>query len=89
MKTRYAVRLSVAALVLLNTFCVYAANDTLPGTKTPAIATRTARTQTAPIKKAVPPKAVSDCNHNGINDLDEFWPPDCYGKLTSGGNTGR
>ena len=27
-----------------------------------------------------PPPAhkKSDCNHNGIDDLDEFWPPDCY-----------
>lgn len=30
----------------------------------------------------------SDCNNNGINDLDEFLPPDCYGQLTTGqGNT--
>jgi|GEM_PF-2109134 len=26
---------------------------------------------------------ISDCNRNGIPDLDEFFPPDCYGKLTS------
>ena len=25
----------------------------------------------------------SDCNDNGINDLDEFLPPDCYGQLTT------
>lgn len=24
-----------------------------------------------------------DCNNNGIDDLDEFFPPECYGKLTS------
>ncbi len=25
-----------------------------------------------------------DCNNNGIDDLDEFFPPECYGKLTTG-----
>ena len=25
----------------------------------------------------------SDCNDNGIDDLEEFFPPDCYGQLTS------
>jgi hypothetical protein len=24
-----------------------------------------------------------DCNNNGENDLDEFWPPDCFGQLTT------
>ena len=26
-----------------------------------------------------------DCNNNGIDDRDEFWPPDCIGQLTSEG----
>ena len=25
-----------------------------------------------------PEHKKSDCNKNGIDDLDEFWPPDCY-----------
>lgn len=37
---------------------------------------------------------AGDCNENGIPDLDEFFPPDCYGKLTtetnnSGNGVGR
>jgi hypothetical protein len=32
-----------------------------------------------------PAHKISDCNKNGIDDLDEFFPPDCYGKLTSSG----
>lgn len=27
-----------------------------------------------------------DCNNNGIDDLDEFFPPDCSGKLTTEGD---
>jgi hypothetical protein len=37
----------------------------------------------APPPSAPPPK--SDCNNNGIEDLDEFLLPDCWGKLTAGG----
>jgi hypothetical protein len=29
-----------------------------------------------------------DCNNDGVDDLDEFFPPDCYGKkLTTAGGT--
>lgn len=30
-----------------------------------------------------------DCNNNGIDDLDEFFPPDCSGKLTTEGDDTR
>lgn len=35
--------------------------------------------------KSAPSREISDCNHNGVDDLDEFFPPDCYGTLTTGG----
>lgn len=35
--------------------------------------------------KSAPSLEISDCNNNGVDDLDEFFPPDCYGTLTSGG----
>ncbi|MEO8022265.1 hypothetical protein [Polaromonas sp.] len=35
--------------------------------------------------KSAPPREISDCNHNGVDDLDEFFPPDCYGTLTTNG----
>lgn len=28
----------------------------------------------------------SDCNNNGIDDLDEFFPPKCFGQLTTDGS---
>lgn len=31
----------------------------------------------------------ADCNNNGIDDLDEFFPPDCSGKLTTEGDDTR
>jgi hypothetical protein len=31
----------------------------------------------------------SDCNKNGIDDLDEFYPPDCWRPLTSSGGGDR
>ena len=31
-----------------------------------------------------PAHKKSDCNHNGIDDLDEFWPPDCWKAPSSG-----
>ena len=34
--------------------------------------------------ESAPPHEISDCNHNGVDDLDEFFPPDCYGTLTTG-----
>lgn len=36
-------------------------------------------------QKSAPSLEMSDCNHNGVDDLDEFFPPDCYGTLTSSG----
>ncbi|MBZ0290453.1 MAG: hypothetical protein K8I30_22700 [Anaerolineae bacterium] len=31
-----------------------------------------------------PAHKKSDCNHNGIEDLDEFWLPDCWKAPSSG-----
>ena len=60
----------------------YAIGETSNAIETPP---RSDMSRKSSPSRSAPPREVSDCNHNGVDDLDEFFPPDCYGTLTTGG----
>lgn len=60
----------------------YAMGETSRTVEVPARSDMPRKSSTS---RSAPPREVSDCNNNGVDDLDEFFPPDCYGTPTSNG----
>lgn len=60
----------------------YAMGETSHAIETPP---RSDMPQKSSTSRSAPPREMADCNNNGVDDLDEFFPPDCYGTFTSGG----
>ena len=82
MKKQHTVLCASLVLAFSSTVPCYAAEKISPAIEAPP---KSDTAQQAATLKSASVHKKSDCNHNGVDDLDEFWPPDCYGTLTTNG----